>query len=135
MLLHSNDGDVGKQDTFSTIFSHCVPLPAAGAPMIMTFRGVAENDCSSAVRDSMSHPILIRGRPVRQPDQQQVGVSKDTGFGMRACSPSRRPRIFVGWFVSAIAAAEEVPSPLLRLQHSICHAYTVQEGQIPCRHP
>ena len=25
--------------TFSTIFSHCVPLPDAGAPEIMTFNG------------------------------------------------------------------------------------------------
>lgn len=29
------------QLTLSTIFSHCVPLPAAGAPLIMTFSGMA----------------------------------------------------------------------------------------------
>ena len=35
--------------TFSTIFSHCVPLPAAGAPLIITLRWpTADGTCSEA---------------------------------------------------------------------------------------
>ena len=43
---HRRDQGIDAQSlTCSTIFSHCVPFPAAGAPMIITLRGPAAAAC------------------------------------------------------------------------------------------
>ena len=49
--------------TFFTIFSHCVPLPAAGAPAIITFSGwllvCAAAACSLSVATCALHACAL----------------------------------------------------------------------------